>query len=455
MKKLYQQLKKQGLSLEQEEIIRKELELNKTNTNHLPLINSVSDIFSNIYESTDFKVLLGINPPQNTSISSLQTLEELMEHDKQREKDGFPRRIRLGKFIKPSADNKSKVVVVPTTTEPKLYHDDSITEDGEDSTGGSGEGEEGEVIGEQQAQPQQGEGEGQGAGQGEGGNHEIGSEAFDLGKVLTEKFQLPNLRDKGKKRSFSKYTYDLTDKNRGFGQILDKKATLRKIVETNILLGNIDPKSDFSPEDLIMNPQDHIYRILSREKDFETQAVVFFVRDYSGSMQGKPSETISMQHLFIYSWLMYQYQNNVQTRFILHDTEAKEVADFYTYYKSMVAGGTRVFPAFKLVNNIIETEHLAKDYNIYVFYGTDGDDWDDDGKELIEELNKLLYSTNRLGITIAKNNWTDESKITTVEKNVQNSGLLEQKPQLIKIDAFAAETASEDRIIESIKKLVS
>jgi len=455
MKKLYQQLKKQGLSLEQEEIIRKELELDNNKPNHLPLINSVPDGFSKLYDSTDFKTLLGFNPPQNTAISSLQTLEELMEHDKQREKDGFPRRIKLGKYIKPSADNKSKVVVVPTTTEPKLYHDDSISEDGEDSTGGSGEGEEGEVIGEQQAEPQKGEGEGQGAGQGEGGNHDVSSEAYDLGKVLTEKFQLPNLRDKGKKRSFSKYTYDLTDKNRGFGQILDKKATLRKIIGTNILLGNIDPKSEFSPDDLIMNPQDHIYRILSREKDFETQAVVFFVRDYSGSMQGKPSETISMQHLFIYSWLMYQYQNNVQTRFILHDTEAKEVPDFYTYYKSMVAGGTRVFPAFKLVNNIIETEQLAKDYNIYVFYGTDGDDWDDDGKDLVEELNKLLYVTNRLGITIAKNTWTDESKVTTVERNVQNSGLLEQKPQLIKMDAFSAETASEDRIIEGIKKLVS
>lgn len=41
-------------------------------------------------------------------------------------KIGFHRRIRLGKFIKPLGDNKNKVIVVPTTTEPKFYHDESM-----------------------------------------------------------------------------------------------------------------------------------------------------------------------------------------------------------------------------------------------------------------------------------------------------------------------------------------
>ena len=53
------------------------------------------------------------------------------------------------------------------------------------------------------------------------------------------------------------------------------------------------------------------------------KAIVFFLRDYSGSMQGKPTEVVTSQHLFIYSWLMYQYKNNVESRFIVHDTEAK------------------------------------------------------------------------------------------------------------------------------------
>ncbi len=49
-------------------------------------------------------------------------------------------------------------------------------------------------------------------GQGEGGSHEIESSAYELGKVLTEKLQLPNLKDKGKKASLTMYTYDLVDR---------------------------------------------------------------------------------------------------------------------------------------------------------------------------------------------------------------------------------------------------
>ncbi len=70
------------------------------------------------------------------------------------------------------------------------------------------------------------------------------SSAYDLGKILTEKFELPNLKEKGKKRSLTRYTYEMTDRHRGFGQFLDKKATLRRILETNIHLGNVPDIAD-------------------------------------------------------------------------------------------------------------------------------------------------------------------------------------------------------------------
>lgn len=402
------------------------------------------------YDKSDFDMLPGYFRPDNNPISALKTLEDLLEQDNKREQDGFPRRIRIGKLIKPIKGKQPQIVVVPTTTEPKFYHDDSETD--EQETGGTGEGEEGEVIGEQQAQPKEGEGEGSGAGQGNESDHDISEDAYDLGKVITEKFNLPNLKDKGKKPSFTKYIYDLTDRNRGFGQVLEKKETLRRIIETNIQLGRLDA-NNLNLDELLITPSDEVYRIFSKEKDFETQAAVFFIRDYSGSMQGKPTEVISSQHLMIYSWLMYQYQNNVVSRFILHDTKAKEVEDFYTYYRSQVAGGTQVSPAFELVNEIVEKEKLAIDYNIYIFYGTDGDDWEEDGKEMVENIRKSLSFTNRIGITVAKNAWGGDG-MTIVEKNLQDSGLLKEKPDLIKIDVMQAEEASEARIIESIKRLV-
>jgi len=438
------------LSEKQKKLIEFELNLIQSNAFEKISLNTVEP---GIYKLTDWDVLPGFNK-MISPVSALQTLDELLERDKKREEDGFPRRIRLGKLMKPTKYNKSKVIIVPTTTEPKFYHDDSITEDNEQETGGSGDGEEGEVIGQQQAQPEQGEGEGQGAGQGEGSDHEMTSRAFDLGKILTEKFHLPNLQDKGKKRAFSKYTYELTDVNRRFGQLLEKKATLKRIIQTNILLGNIIPGQAVNPEELTISPDDMVYRIMSQEKDFETQAVVFFIRDYSGSMQGKPTEAITTLHLFIYSWLMYQYQNNVVTRFILHDTDAKEVPDFHTYYQLQVAGGTRVAPAFQLAEKIISNENLTRDYNIYIFYGTDGDDWDEDGKEYIESLERLCALSSRIGISVAKNSWSGDNQ-TNVEKNTEKSGLLQKKPEHLKIDSFLSETVQEKELIESIKKIIS
>jgi len=133
-------------------------------------------------------------------------------------------------------------------------------------------------------------------------------------------------------------------------------------------------------------------------------------------MSGKPTEHVVAQHILIYSWLLYQYARQVETRFILHDTDAAEVPDFYTYYNSNVAGGTKVASAYRLVNRIVETENLAQDYNIYIFHGTDGDDWDTDGKESLPELKKMLRYANRVGVTIAErsmgSNYTSE-----VEKN--------------------------------------
>ncbi|MBN2668219.1 MAG: DUF444 family protein [Bacteroidales bacterium] len=422
--------------------------------NQYEVIFNEHQLNKNIYLNDDFDMLQDRSVQSRLSPTSLKTLEDLIEQDNQRVKDGFPRRIRIGKLVKPTKDNKGQVIIVPTTTEPKFYHDNRITEDPNDlgETGGTGDEQEGDILGEQQAQPQQGEGEGQGAGEGGGEGHDISQEAFDLGKVLTEQFQLPNLKDKGQKRSLVKYTYDLTDIKKGFGQLLDKKATMKELIKKNIMLGNIGEY--FNAEDLIIAPSDHVFRIMSKEQEFESQALVFFIRDYSGSMQGGPTEAISSQHLLIYSWLMYQYQNRVETKFILHDTDAKEVEDFYVYYQSNIAGGTKVAPAFELVDKIINEEQLEKDYNIYIFYGTDGDDWESDGKKTIEMLKHLVGKVNRIGVTVAKNSWSS-SKKTTVETYLDKSELLNTHSDVIKIDAFKADGVTQDRIVEGIKKLVS
>ncbi len=395
--------------------------------------------------------------------NELKTIDELLERDKKREKDGFPRKIRIGRIIKPGKGGKNRIIIVPTTVEEKFYHgnikykskDTSIdpaeaSGEGEE-TGGTGDADEGEVIGEVPIH-QKGEGRG-GAGQGNGEGHDITSNAYDLGKILTEKFKLPNLKDKGKKRSFTRYKYDLTDKNRGFGQILDKKATLKRIISTNQALGRIKDLHDIDTSTLLVDPRDKVYRILSKEKDYESQALVFFLRDYSGSMNGMPTEIITSQHLMIYSWLLYQYENQVETKFILHDSSAKEVPDFYTYYNLSIAGGTNISTAYKLVNEIVLKDNLAKDYNIYIFHGTDGDDSDDSGNEALPELEIMLNYVNRIGISVVRNGYGGSSK-TAIENYLDKSDYLNKFKKLIHISVIKQD-AEEKTIINGIKDLIS
>jgi hypothetical protein len=456
LRELYARLQEKGLTPEQDRMIRRELD-NAEQAGDIGLLHDLPDPIRplSLYGYNDQQMLQNSSPPRTISVSSVHSLDYLLEKDSQREKDGFPRKIRVGKMVKPNRDGDDKVVVVPTTVEEKFYHDRiSLDEEGEGEAagdGGAGEGKDGEVIGEQPVRQEQGQGTG--AGQGEEASHEIESNAYDLGRDLTDQNKLPNLQDKGKKRSLTRYTYDLTDKNRGFGQVLDKKATLRRVIQTNIALNRIRQGEAVDTSKLLMSPRDRVYRILSKEKDYESQAVVFFVRDYSGSMSGKPTELVVNQHVLIYSWLIYQYEKQVQTRFILHDTEAKEVEDFNTYYNSKVAGGTQVSAAYKLVNKIVDEESLERDYNIYIFHGTDGDDWDTRGDEAIPELKKMLKYAARIGISIAENGYGISGK-TEVETYIRKSGLLEEWKYHLRLDVLNKD-ATETRLIDGIKKLIS
>lgn len=311
-------------------------------------------------------------------IFKLETLDDLLKRDEQREQDGFKKKIKLGKFSNPQSKKGSpdSVIVVPTTEEEKLLHS-PFNPDVEDETGGEGEGEEGDTVGEQpidsdDGEDEEGEDEG-GAGTGSGGDHGLSKEMYETGKILTEQFNLPNIQEKGKKVAIPEYKYDLTDTNNKSGQLLDKQKTLKEICKTNIMLGKLD-KDSRDTKDLVVRPDDKIYRTLSRERMYESQAVVFFCRDYSGSMHGDPTKVAVKQHLMIYSWLMYQYSNKVIPRFVVHDTKAKEVDNFEKYFKSQVAGGTAIYSGFKKINDIVKEESLERDYNIYAFYISDGDD---------------------------------------------------------------------------------
>jgi hypothetical protein len=88
-----------------------------------------------------------------------------------------------------------------------------------------------------------------------------------------------------------------------------------------------------------------------------------------------------------------------------------------------------------------------------MFHGTDGDDWDTDGKEAIPELNRMLAYANRVGVTIAEHGYA-ASRQSEVEKYLKKSNLLSEKSRLIRLDVIQ-EDADEHRLIKGIKTLIS
>jgi len=106
-----------------------------------------------------------------------------------------------------------------------------------------------------------------------------------------------------------------------------------------------------------------------------------------------------------------------------------------------------------MVNDIVEKENLARDYNIFIFHGTDGDDWDTDGKEAIEELKKMLGYASRVGISIVEHTYS-KSRQTEVELYLKKSEILSKQKNYIKMDVLS-ESSDDSRIIQGIKKLIS
>jgi uncharacterized sporulation protein YeaH/YhbH (DUF444 family) len=402
-------------------------------------------------------------------VTALESLEELKQKDKEREKDGFLPKIKFRRVLA----GPGKVIVVPYIEEEELVHAEfelkklvqlaqSSDEDDEDEedlgeTTGHGEGEIGDIIGEEPL-PLGGSDDGDGDGEGDEpragdkpGEH-FEEEAYAAGKELIERLQLPNLREKRKKVQSDKYTYDLTDRHKGSGQFLDKKETLKRIIKTNLVLGRVD-KENPDPTKMIASPEDMVYRVLFREKVWESQAVAIFLRDYSGSMWGEPTKALISQHLMIYAWLLVQYENKVIPRFFVHDTAGREVTA-RQYFGLISGGGTIIASGYKKINEVIEGEALARDYNIYVFQGTDGDDFDD-GRLALPEIRKILEYANRMGVTLFKHPYYQEKDIkTSFEQYIEKGGILEKR-DVFRMHIMPPYNVTEEQNIEALKALIA
>ena len=146
--------------------------------------------------------------------------------------------------------------------------------------------------------------------------------------------------------------------------------------------------------------------------------------------------------------LMREYADSVIAIFILHDNTAKRASGFNEYFSASINGGTVIATAYQLVNKIVEDEGFERDYNIYVFHGTDGDDWDTKGEASVPAIKKCLTYVNRLGITIVGREGT------VFEKVIKDAKFITESPKEFRMDVLP-EDSDQKKIGEGIRKLVS
>lgn len=252
---------------------------------------------------------------------------------------------------------------------------------------GQGDGDVGEAIG-------QGEGEeGQGQAGSEPGAHtlEVDITLEELAKILGEELQLPNIQPKGRKNIVSQKDRYSGIRRTGPNSLRHFKRTYREALRRQVSIGEYDLNNPV----VVPIPDDMRYRSWKETLQPESNAVIIYMMDVSGSMGSEQKELVRITAFWIETWLRSQYKA-IDVRYIVHDAAAKEV-DKETFYHIREGGGTKISSAYKLCNRLIDERYPPSEWNIYPFHFSDGDNWGGgDTRECVEILRRdLLPKVNQ------------------------------------------------------------
>ena len=253
---------------------------------------------------------------------------------------------------------------------------------------GQGEGDIGQQLSPAQVQPS----DGHEAGQGEGDHSlEVDVTLDELAQILGEELQLPHIQRKDNQKIVAqkiKYTGVNTT---GPESLRHFKRTYKQALKRQIASGTYDAAMPI----IVPTREDRRYRSYKLQNLPETNAVILYMMDVSGSMGDEQKEIVRIESFWLDTWLRHQYKG-LETRYIIHDAVAREV-DRDTFFHTRESGGTMISSAYKLCKEIIKADYPTSRWNIYPFHFSDGDNWSaDDTRHCIEMLREdVLPAVNQ------------------------------------------------------------
>jgi sporulation protein YhbH len=232
--------------------------------------------------------------------------------------------------------------------------------------------------------------EGGGRAGSEPGEHllEVELSIEELAQIMAEELALPKIEPRGKKNISAEKDKYVGIAKTGPESLRHFKRSFRQALRRQVISGSYDP---LDPKVWPIK-EDKRYRSWKTTFEPESNAVIIYMMDVSGSMGEEQKEIVRLTSFWIDTWLISQYKG-VERRFIIHDAEAREV-DSETFFHTRESGGTRISSAYEVCLRMIHERFSPEDYNIYPFHFTDGDNFSDDNDKAIKCLQDLLPLAN-------------------------------------------------------------
>jgi hypothetical protein len=251
----------------------------------------------------------------------------------------------------------------------------------------AGEGKEGDPVGQ---------GEGGGTAGNQPGQHirEVEISIAELAEIMGEELELPRIEPKGKKELVTVRNKYSSIRRTGPETLRHFKRTYKEALKRQITAKEYDP----ARPRVVPVKEDLRYRSWKTEMKPESNAVIIYMMDVSGSMGEEQKEIVRIESFWIDTWLRSHYPG-LQSRYIIHDAVSREV-DRETFFTTRESGGTVISSAYELCAGIIERDYSASEWNIYPFHFSDGDNWSNEDNErcfeiiesrMLEHINMFCY----------------------------------------------------------------
>jgi hypothetical protein len=255
---------------------------------------------------------------------------------------------------------------------------------------GQGDGEVGDPVA-----PGDEEAEGAGEAGSEEGQHvlEVDVTIDELAEILGEELELPHIEPRGQHKLEAEKSRYTGIHRVGPESLRHFKRTYKEALKRQIASGTYDADNPV----IIPIRDDKRYRSWKTAWIPESNAVIIYMMDVSGSMGEEQKQIVRIESFWIDTWLQTQYQG-VEVRYITHDAAAREV-DRHTFFHTRESGGTMISSAYQLCADMIAADYPSGEWNIYPFHFSDGDNWSKDDTRLSVDLLKqrIMPHANQFG----------------------------------------------------------